>query len=215
MTRLVKTALLLASFSATPAIAQDVAQPNAFVRAGVTHIDLVDKGRIFVDGVRDPQAGYRTPKRVTASLDVGYFVLPKVAVQLSATAPATTSNLPAGSLTGIPNLGNDEFSIFTATATFHPLRGRTVSPYVGAGLGLQHVWKNTDRFATDLNIRDAYGFTVQGGVEINVDRRFAVFADAKKGFWDANASGNLGPSRVTAVAQLDPVILTAGAMFRF
>lgn len=215
MNRLSKLALLIATCSGSPLMAQEVEGRDAFVRAGVTYIDLVDKGRIFADGVRDPGADYTTPKNYTPSLDVGYFVLPKVAVQLSGTYPATTSNIPAGSLAGLPNLGDDQFSIFTLTGTFHPLRGRTVSPYIGAGVGVQHVWKNTDVFATDLKIRDAFGAVVQGGIDFNINDRVAVFADAKKAFWDANASGNLGPTRITAVAQLDPILLTAGVTFRF
>lgn len=215
MSLIAKVGMLLAALIAAPALAQPESTPNAFVRAGVTHIDLVDKGRIFADGVRDPGAAYKTTKEVTGSLEIGYFALRNVAVQLSGTGPVTTPNLPAGSLAGLPNLGNDKFSIFTLTATYHPLRGNTISPYVGAGVGIQKNWKNTDRFATDLDIRDAFGAVIQGGVEVNINNRFAVFADAKKAFWDANASGNLGPTRVTAVAQLDPVVLTAGALFRF
>lgn len=215
MRRSAITALLLAAIGATPAMAQQVAQPDAFVRVGATHIDLVDKGRIFVGGVRDPGADYKTPKKIAASLDAGYFVLDNLAVQVSGTTPSTTYNLPAGSLRGVPNLGDDKFSIFTLTATYHPLRGRTVSPYIGAGVGLQKVWKLTDGVATGLDIRDAFGAVVHAGVEVNVNHRFALFADAKKAFWDANASGDLGPTHITAVAQLDPVLLTAGALFRF
>ena len=208
------SAMLLAGTCAAPALAQEI-QPNGFVRAGAARVDLADKGKIFVNGVQDPNADYRTPKKWTATAQLGYFLADPVAVELAGTTPATTQNIPAGSLEGLPNLGNDTFSIFTVTATFHPMRGSVVSPYVGAGYGLQHVWSTEDALATNLEVHDAHGPVIQAGVEVALSNRFGLFFDAKKGFWTADASGDLGPSHVTAKAKLDPWILSAGAMLRF
>ncbi len=207
--------ILAATIPVAPAFAQSTDTTDTFVRAGVSRIRLADEGRIFVNGVRDENADYKTPEKWVGSAELGHFVVDQVAVQVSGTTPATTQNIPAGSLEGVPNLGNDTFSIFTLTGTFHPLRGRSFSPYVGAGVGVQKVWSTEDRFASNLSIHDAFGAVVQGGVEVAVSERFGVFFDAKKGFWDANASGDLGPARVTAVAKLDPLLLQAGVLFRF
>ncbi|MDP9413136.1 MAG: outer membrane beta-barrel protein [Pseudomonadota bacterium] len=207
--------ILAAGIPAAPGAAQPTGETDAFLRVGVSRIRLADEGRIFVNGVRDEKADYKTPEKWVASAEVGYFVHDRVAVQVSGTTPATTRNVPAGSLDGLPNLGNDTFSIFTLTGTFHPLRGSSFSPYAGAGVGLQKVWSTEDHFASNLRIHDAFGAVIQGGVEVAVSPRFGVFFDAKKGFWDANASGNLGPARVTAVAKLDPLLLQAGALIRF
>ncbi len=207
--------ILAASIPAAPGLAQSTDPTDTFLRVGVSRIRLADEGRIFVNGVRDGNADYKTPEKWVASAELGHFVLDHVAVQLSGTTPATTQNIPAGSLDGLPNLGNDTFSIFTLTGTFHPLRGSSFSPYVGAGVGVQKVWSTEDRFASNLSIHDAFGAVIQGGVEVAVSDRFGVFFDAKKGYWDANASGDLGPARVTAVAKLDPLLLQAGALIRF
>ena len=110
------SALALAA-TAAPAFAQAVDQPDTFVRLGVAHIDLADKGPVFVNGTRDPGADYKTDKDWVGSIEIGHFVLPSVAVRLAGTTPAETFNLPAGSLAGTPNLFNDTSSNFTLTAT--------------------------------------------------------------------------------------------------
>jgi outer membrane protein W len=200
---------------ATPAAAQSAAQPDGFVRLGGARVKLADDGDIFLNGALDPQAGYETPDDWVVSGDVGYFVLDNVAVQFSATSPATTPNIPAGSLAGLPNLGTDEFSVFGLTGVWHPLRGGRVSPYVGAGVAYLHVWDIEDGLAANLDIQDAFGPVVQAGVEVAIDERFGVFVEARQAFIETDASGDIGPLRVTAEPELDPFILQAGALFRF
>lgn len=198
-----------------PAMAQSVPQTSGYVRVSAVHVDLADKGSIFVNGAQDPAAGYRTPRKWAANLELGYFLLPAVSLQGSVTSPVTTSNTPAGSLAGLPNLGDDQFSIFTVTGNFHPLRGHTVSPYVGGGWAVQHVWKVKDGLATNLSVGDANGPVIQAGIDFNITRRVGVFVDAKKIWYDAKASGGIGPAQINAKAVLDPTLFQAGVLFRF
>ena len=208
------SALALAA-TAAPAFAQAVDQPDTFVRLGVAHIDLADKGPVFVNGTRDPSADYKTDKDWVGSIEIGHFVLPSVAVRLAGTTPAETFNLPAGSLAGTPNLFNDTSSNFTLTATWHPLRGQRFSPYVGGGIGLNHIWDTEEKLATGVKISDSHGPVIQAGVEVDINDRFGIYADAKKAFWSAEASGFLGPLFIEAEAELDPVILSFGGVIRF
>lgn len=215
MKRLATLSALALAISATPAFAQPVDRPDTFVRLGLAHIDLADKGPVFVNGVRDPGADYKTDKDWIGSIEIGHFVHPSFAVRLAGTTPATTYNLPAGSLAGTPNLFDDKSSNFTATVTYHPLRGRAFSPYVGGGIGINKIWSTTERLANDVKLSDAHGPVLQGGVEADLGDRFGIYFDAKKAFWSADASGFLGPARITAEAELDPVILQVGGVFRF
>jgi outer membrane protein W len=208
-------AVLLGICVAAPAAAQSSSGANGFVRVGLARVRLADKGKIFLNGTLAAGAGYQTPEKWVPAVEAGYFILPNFALQVAATAPTSTSNTPAGTLAGVPNLGSDRFSIFTATATFHPLRGGMLSPYVGGGVALQKVWSTRDALATNLTVHDASGPVIQGGLEVRLADRFGVFFDAKKAFYKADASGDLGPSHVTAVAKLDPLLLQAGATFRF
>ena len=209
------TGILAATFLATPALAQPAGGGDTFVRLGVAHIDLADEGMIFVNGTRDPAADYKTDKDWVGSAEIGHFVHPNIALRFAGTTPAKTYNLPAGSLAGTPNLGNDTSSNFMLTATYHPLRGQLFSPYIGGGIGMNKIWSTEDRLATDLQIDDAHGPVIQAGVDFEFGNGFGVFFDAKKAFWSAKAGGFLGPAHVTAEAELDPVILSAGASFSF
>jgi outer membrane protein W len=209
------TVLLLGLCVAAPAAAQTDTEAKAFLRVGITRVRLADKGQIFINGTLAPGAGYRTPVTWVPAAEVGYFVLPNLSLQLSATGPTSTSNTPAGTLSGTPNLGSDRFSIFSATATFHPLRHGFLSPYVGGGMALQKVWSTRDALATNLTVRDANGLVIQGGVDIRIVDRVGVFFDAKKAFYKADASGDLGAAHVSAVAKLDPLLLQMGTIFHF
>lgn len=208
-------ALFAGALVASPAFAQEAAQPDLFVRGGIAYLDLADKGPVFVNGIQDPSADYKTDKDWIGSFEIGYFILPPVAIQFTATTPAETFNLPAGSLAGTPNLFNDTSSNFTLTATFHPLRGKTVSPYIGGGFGVNHIWSVEEKLATDVEISDSWGPVLQAGIEFNINERWGIYVDAKKAWWSADASGFLGPAFIEAEAELDPVILSAGAVFRF
>ena len=208
-------AATIAAGAAFPAQAQDVAQPNGYARLGFARLKLADDGDIFIAGTQDPQADYETPEDWIFAADLGWFVLDQVAVQLSATTPATTENIPAGSLAGVPNLGTDTFSLFGLTGVWHPLRGGPVSPYVGAGLAYFHVWDIDDGVAANLDIDDAFGPVVHAGVEVAIGQRWGLYAEARKAFIETDASGDLGPIRVTAEPELDPFLLQAGAVLRF
>jgi outer membrane protein len=203
---------------AQPAVAQaeePAASPNAFAKIGFGRQKLADKGVVAVNGVVDPGADYTTPVRWLGSLEVGAFVTGGLALQVGATTPTTTSNTPAGSLEGVPNLFDDTFSVFTATATYHPFRGGTVSPYVGGGIAYQHVWSTEEELATNVEVGDAHGPVIQAGAEFNITPRFGAFIDAKKAFYKNDAAGDLGPARVTARAELDPFIIQVGGLIRF
>ncbi|TFI59076.1 hypothetical protein E2493_06000 [Sphingomonas parva] len=209
------TAALLAATAAMPAAAQSSDDADTFARVGIARIKLADEGTVKINGIVDPAADYTTPERWVASVELGTFVAEKLAVEIGATTPGTTANIPAGSLAGTPNLFDDTFSIFTLTGTYHPLRGGTVSPYVGGGLGWQHVWSKKERLASNVEVGDAVGPVIQGGVDFNVSDRFGVYVEAKKAFWKNDAAGDLGPAHITAKAELDPFILQAGALIRF
>jgi outer membrane protein W len=206
--------LAVAALASSPAQAQDT-QPDGYARLGVARIKLADDGPIFLNGVQDPQADYTTPDDWIFSAELGWFVLDRVAVEVSATTPATTSNIPAGSLAGLPSLGDDSFSLFALTGNFHPLRGGPVSPYVGGGLVWHHTWDTDDGLVANLEIGDAVGPIVQAGVEVTIGPRFGLYVEASKAFYSVDASGDLGPVRVTAEPELDPFILQGGALIRF
>jgi len=205
--------------ASAPALAQD--QGEAFVRVGAARTKLVDKGTIKINGVVDPAADYKTRDTFHGVLTGGYYVLDRVALEASISTPATTNNIPAGSLAGTPNLGDDEFTMVTVGASLHPFKGQ-VSPYVGGGYQLHFTTQERDALAVNLNVPNTDGPYVQAGVDVAVSDRWGVFAEVRKAFYHSNASGLLpldatftNFANVDAKAKLDPLTIQLGLTARF
>jgi outer membrane protein len=215
----------LASLSAVALIAAQPAQAqeagDVVVRAAASRTKLVDGGEIRVNGVVDPTAGYRTRETYHGTLSATWFPITGVGIDASISTPATTNNIPAGSLAGTPNLGDDEFTLLTLGARVQPFRGR-VSPYVAGGLQVQLTTQERDGLGVNLNIPNANGPYIEGGIEFNVTRRWGLFASVRKAWYHTNASGLLPTdptftnfAQVNARAELDPLTIQAGALVRF
>ena len=210
---------LASLIASAPALAQD--QGDAFVRVGAARTKLVDKGTIKTNGVLDPAADYKTRDTFHGVLTGGYFIVDHVALEASISTPATTNNIPAGSLAGTPNLGDDEFTMVTVGASLHPFKGQ-VSPYVGGGYVRHFTTQERDALAVNLNIPNADGPYVQAGVDVAVSERWGVFAEVRKAFYHTNASGLLpldatftNFAKVDARAELDPLTIQLGLTARF
>lgn len=205
--------------ASAPALAQD--QGDAFVRVGAARTKLVDKGIIKENGVVDPAADYKTRDTFHGVLTGGYYIVDHVALEASISTPATTNNIPAGSLAGTPNLGDDEFTMVTIGASLHPFKGQ-VSPYVGGGFVRHFTTQERDALAVNLNIPNADGPYIQAGVDVAVSDRWGVFAEVRKAFYHTNASGLLpldatftNFAKVDAKAELDPLTIQLGLTARF
>lgn len=216
------SALSLAAFAlltAAPAAAQQAGEVN--VQASVARTKLVDKGDIFVNGTQDTNAAYATREAYHSIVGVSWFPIDHVALDASISTPATTNNIPAGSLAGTPNLGDDEFVLGTIGASFHPVSGR-VRPYAGGGWAFQFTSQERDGLAVGLNIENTSGPYVNGGVKFGITDRLDVFADVRKAWYTTGASGRLPLDAtytvfadVTADAQLDPLTIQLGLGTRF
>lgn len=201
-----------AVMTASTALAQDAG--DSFVKVAASRTKLIDKGEVRTNGVLDPAADYETRQAFHGTVTVGQFILDKIALEASLTTPLTTNNIPAGSLAGVPNLGDDEFVLLTIGGTLHPFRG-AISPYVGGGLQVQITTQERDGLANGLNIPNAHGPYVQGGVNVSLSDKLGIFADVRKAFYHTNASGLLAGAQVRAKAVLDPVTFSIGGIARF
>lgn len=217
MTRLQYIALFASGALALPAAvhAQDATVHDGYVRLGQTWAQLADQGDVVSNGQFAPGADYTTNRTTPITLTAGWFVTDKIAVEGSINEEVETHNYPAGSLTGLPDLGVDAFVTRSLSATWHPMRGQRFSPYVGGGYVWQHTTKNTDGFATNFDIADSSGPLLQGGVDFALNDRFGLFVDVKKAWYHTDGSGLLGGAPLTADAKLDPVSVQLGASYRF
>ena len=210
---------LAVAATATPVAAQEAGEVNIGVSFARTK--LVDKGDVFTDGVQDPEAAYETREAYHSEVKVEYFPVDSVALVGSASTPLTTNNIPAGSLAGLPNLGDDEFVMLTAGAAFYPLKG-AVRPYIGGGIAFQITTQERDGLAVGLNIPNAHGPYVNAGLKVAVNNGLDVFVDARKAWYSTAATGLLPLdesfttfAEVYADAVLDPLTLQLGLGTRF
>jgi outer membrane protein W len=209
---LMTAAATVASFTAMPALAQDAG--DSYVKVAASRTKLVDKGEVRTNGVLDPAADYETRGARHGTVTGGYFIMNRVAIEGSISTPQTTNNIPAGSLAGLPNLGDDEFITFTLGGSLHPFKG-AVQPYVGGGIQVQITTQQRDGLANGLNIPNSHGPYINGGVEFNLSQRLGVFVDVRKAFYHTNATGLLAGAQVNAKAVLDPLTVSIGAVARF
>lgn len=216
---LLSTAAAVAILGTGPAMAQEAG--DSFARVAAARTKLIDKGEVRTNGVLDPAADYKTRETFHGEVTLGYYVMDAIALEASVSTPATTNNIPAGSLTGLPNLGDDEFVTATVGASFHPFKG-PVSPYVGGGLQLHFTTQERDALAVGLNIPNAHGPYVQGGIDFRLSPKFGLFVEARKAFYHTTATGLLpldatytSFAAVNAKAELDPLTLKIGLTAHF
>lgn len=209
----------LAIIAPAAAHAQDAG--DVTVRVAASRTKLVDEGEIRVNGVVDPTAGYSTREAYHATLSASYFPVDGFGIDASISSPATTNNIPAGSLAGTPNLGDDEFILLTLGGRFQPLDG-PFSPYVAGGIQAQITSQERDGLAVGLDIANAHGPYVEGGVEFDVSPRWGVFASVRKAWYHTEATGLLPTDatftsflEVDARADLDPLTIQVGLLTRF
>jgi outer membrane protein len=97
-----------------------------------------------------------------------------------------------------------------------------IKPYVGAGVQYIHFFgektgSNT-LAATGVDIDNAFGVTLQAGVDIAIGRGWYLNADIKKTWLDTTATWRnsaVTNSDIVAKVDIDPLIVSAGIGYRF
>lgn len=211
-------AVLLASVAAMAApgvVAAQSVEHDGYVRIGQTWTHLADQGDVYSNGAFAPGSDYTTNVVRPLAVTAGWFVTDRIAIETSLTEEAETHNYPGGSLTGLPDLGVDAFQTTSVSATWHPMRGQRLSPYIGAGYVYQNTTGNVDGFGQNFRIEDSHGPMIQGGVDVSLTDQFGVFVELKKAWYRADGSGILLGAPLYADSKLDPMTVQVGGTWRF
>jgi outer membrane protein len=189
---------------------------KGYLQVGVADVAAnPHKLQLYVAGGMVPDAGFNSPDETAANVELGWFVNNSWAVSGSYTSEVTTDNIGIGSLAATPQLGSDSFTLMTGTITYHFNSGGMISPYVGGGATFFHSTGATDGVVTGMKIDDAWGGVAQVGVNLDITDRIGLFIDAKQHLINVEARGSMGPYPVDAKLKLDPLVVGAGATFRF
>ena len=213
--RMIVLAALATLAAPGAALAQASDQSNGYARVGMNLSHLADMGDVFTNGVFAPGSDYTTNAIRPVTVTAGWFVTNRIAIEASFSEEAETHNYPGGSLAGLPDLGVDAFETTSISATWHPMRGNRVSPYIGVGYAYQNTTWNSDGFGQNFRIEDSHGPLIQGGVDVALWGNFGAYVDLKKSYYRADGSGILLGANLAADSKLDPVAIQAGLTWRF
>lgn len=210
-----RSGLLLLAGLAAPAAAWAAPVDPWFVHVGGARMATDEAVKATLLGSPLAGADLDLAPRYAAAVEVGRYLAPTLAVSVSAGSPVRQRVAAAGSIRALGTLGRVTYGPAAATLHWHPLPQARVRPYIGGGVAYLHVFHAGDGALARFRLHDDAGPVVQGGAELMVGRHFGLFADAKKAWLTSSTGGLLGAAPVTGRARLDPVVLSAGAAFRF
>ena len=196
-------ALLIASF-VLPGAAMAQESPW-LVRARAVHIDPADKS--------DPIGGVGASDRLHVSdkwipeVDISYFFTPHWAAELILTYPqkhtVTLDGASIGTFRHLPP---------TLTDQYHFMPGKTIDPYLGAGVNYTLLSK-VQLLAGGARLEhDSVGLALQAGADFRLDSHWSVNVDVKK--LQLGSDVMIGGARASRV-KVDPVLIGVGLGYLF
>jgi outer membrane protein len=197
----------------TQAIAGDY-KGDFMVRAGVSVVAPDSSSDVFVNGTRVPGFDAEVSTEVIPSATLTYFFTNNVAVELFCCFAKHDVD-GKGGLNGV-DLGDTWIFPPALTLQYHFDGLGGIKPYVGAGV--QYIaFFDEGRAGGPLNakldIDDAFGLTLQAGVDVEIGDGWHLNADVKKTWIETDAKWqNTG---ITADVEIDPWIISAGIGYRF
>jgi outer membrane protein len=150
---------------------------------------------------------------VVPTLTLTYFMTNNLAVELF----CCFAKHEAEGKGGLAGTDLGDFWIFPPALTlqyhFDSMGG--FKPYVGAGVQYIAFFSegSSDLGGAKINLDDAFGFTLQAGVDVELGQGWYLNADVKKTWLDTEASWDGTP--VTADVDVDPWIFSVGVGYRF
>ena len=158
---------------------------------------------------------------VTPELDFTYMATAHIGAELIL---ATTKHHVSGkdALAGVGRLAGTWVLPPTLTLQYHFLPDAAIRPYVGAGINytIFYSTKATDALnnaigSTKVGLSDSVGYALQGGIDIDLTKRFFVNFDVKYISIDTHARLTTGALVNVERVHLDPLVFGVGIGTRF
>jgi len=204
--------MLAATVGATPAFAGSQTG-NFMVRLQGTVVAPDSSADVSVAGVLQPTWDAEVSTEVIPTLTLTYFLNKNLALELF----CCFAKHDAEGKGGINGLDLGDFWIFPPALTlqYHFDEMGAFKPYVGAGVQYIHFFSEGDSGlgGAQIELDDAFGFTLQAGVDVSIGGGWYLNADVKKTWLDTDASWRGTP--VTASVDVDPWIYSVGLGYRF
>jgi outer membrane protein len=219
MKRLVKAAvagLALAGCAAgasVPAMAGDD-HGDFMVRALVTGVLPDTDATVKAGGAVIPGADADVSDEVIPATTLTYFFNDNISLELFCCFAKHDIDAK-GSIAGFGKIADTWIFPPALTAQYHFNSGGKLQPYVGAGVQYIAFFdeKSYVPGSTGVNIDNAWGFTLQAGLDVSIGNGWSLNADVKKTWLDTDITW--AGTGITASADLDPLIISAGFGYRF
>ncbi|MFM1813396.1 MAG: hypothetical protein RLZ98_91 [Pseudomonadota bacterium] len=184
------------------------------VRFGASVVHPDSGATVFNNGAVIAGADAEVSTEVVPSATLTYFLNRNLALELFCCFAKHDVD-GKGTLNGV-NLGDTWIFPPAVTVQYHFDTVRGFKPYVGAGV--QYIaffdeGRSSLGGNPSISIDNAFGFTLQAGVDVEIGRGWYLNADVKKTWLDTDAHWtNTG---ITADVDLDPWIFSANVGYRF
>jgi len=187
---------------------------NFMVRIQGTVIDPDASANVYSGGRLAPTYDAEVNTEVLPTMTLTYFFNKNLAVELLCCFAKLEAEGKRGAIDGA-DLG--DFWIFPPALTlqYHFDNFNGFKPYVGAGIQYIHFFSEgrSDHLGGRIELDDAFGFTLQAGVDVELGDGWYLNADVKKTWIDTDASWK--GTDFTAKVDVDPWIYSVGIGYRF
>ena len=187
---------------------------DTLVRVQGTVVIPDSSAKVDIGGLPIPGASADVSTEVIPTLTITHFFTKNVAAELFCCFGRFNVEGRGTAINGA-NLG--DFWVFPPILTlqyhFDPLRG--FKPYIGAGVQYMAFFDEGHSNlpgSPKIDLDPAWGFALQGGVDVELGQGWYLNADIKKVWLDTDANwGTLAKANVT----VDPLIISLGVGYRF
>ena len=154
-----------------------------------------------------------------AGLGVAWFVTEDIAFEFKAAALASelTVRRTGSDFITIGELGWAQIYPLSVLVQWHPVRGGSFRPYVGAGVGyviLRDVEKSAGG-VTGVAFDDPTGFVVNAGLRIPFSSRWSLNGDVRYVPVETRGRARFGGTDASADVEVRPLFVGVGLVYRF
>ena len=151
---------------------------------------------------------------ITADVDFSYFFSDNVAAELTlavAEHDVKATNTSVGNI----DLGDVKLLPPTLTLQYHFIPDGKFRPYAGAGVNYTVFFDDDPGDATGIDYDDSFGYALQAGIDVGINKNWAVNFDVKKIWLDTDVSVKALGTTVKTDVDIDPWLFGVGLAYRF
>lgn len=171
----------------------------------------------FTPGVRfDPEFGTGGG----AGVGLNFFLSDHVSIEGKAAALESQLRvrIVGSDFIATSDLGRAQIFPISAILQWHLSEHGTIRPYLGAGVAhviLHDVNRSVSGSVTGIHFKDPTGLVVDGGLEINLSKRFGIYGDARYIPVETKSTASFVGTTSAVQMNVRPLIVSGGIAWRF